>query len=104
MTVEQNRDDHQYETPSQGAWRPVDRDTPRNKRLLLFGTMRPYDGLRVIGPEVFSGYWDEIDQGWCGNGSTWEGPFYDVTHWMPLPAPPHSARVTDDPLTGTAST
>ena len=69
-------------------WRPITNETPRDKRVLLFGQMKPMEGLRTNGPEVFSGYWDDIDGAWCGSGSTWVGPFYDVTHWQELPEAP----------------
>jgi hypothetical protein len=74
------------------SWQPIE-TAPKNDRLLLFGQLRqPFEGLRVNGPEVFSGYWDDIDSAWCGSGSTANGPFYNATHWQPLPAPPDATR------------
>ncbi len=69
-------------------WQPI-ATAPKDKRLLLYGTLlQPFEGLRVYGPEAFSGYWDDLDGAWCGSGSIWTGPFYTATHWMPLPEPP----------------
>ena len=74
-------------------WNTIE-TAPRDRRLLLFGQMRRYEGLQVNGPEVFTGYYDDIDDAWCGSGSTAEGPFYDPTHWMELPEPPKIANVS----------
>lgn len=68
-------------------WQPID-TAPKDKHILLFGMQRPMPQLYAKIPQVFSGYWDNIDEAWCSDGSTWEGPFYDPTHWMPLPEPP----------------
>ncbi len=68
-------------------WKPIE-TAPHDRRVLLFGQLRPMEGLRVNGPEVFTGYYDEIDSSWCGSGSTAEGPFYTPTHWQELPEPP----------------
>ena len=68
-------------------WQPI-KSAPKDRRLLLFGLMCQHEGLRIDGPEVFTGYWDNIDSAWCGSGSTVEGPFYVPTHWRPLPDPP----------------
>ncbi len=70
-------------------WKPIE-SAPKDRRILLFGQMRPVEGLRMKGPEVFTGYYDEIDSAWCGSGATASGPWYDPTHWMELPSPPLS--------------
>jgi hypothetical protein len=76
-------------------WNPIE-TAPKDRSLLLFGEMKPFDGLIGLdGPIIFTGYWDSIDEAWCSSGSTWLGPFYRPTHWQPLPArpsPPESAR------------
>ena len=64
---------------------------PRNDRVLLFAEQVPSgntDEPRWFGPMVLSGYYDPIDEAWCSEGSTWTGPFFKPTHWMPLPSPP----------------
>lgn len=69
------------------GWNNI-KTAPKDRRLLLFGQMQPMDGVRTDGPEIFTGYWDDIDEAWCGSGSTWAGPFYKPTHWMYLPERP----------------
>ena len=70
------------------TWEPID-TAPKDRRILMFGKMRAMmGGLRTDGPEVFSGYWDDIDSAWCGSGSTADGPFYTPTHWQELPSRP----------------
>ena len=69
------------------SWEPI-ATAPKDRRILMFGQMRGIPGLTTDGPEVFSGYWDDIDSAWCGSGSTADGPFYTPTHWQELPARP----------------
>lgn len=69
------------------GWQPIE-TAPRDKHLLLYGTQLPCEGINMAGPVHFTGYWDAIDEAWCSTGSTWTGPFYEPTHWMPLPRPP----------------
>jgi hypothetical protein len=71
-------------------WQPIE-TAPKAGKLLLFGNIdpeHPFPGLKWNKPSVFSGYWDSLDEAWCPDGATWEGPFMDVTHWMPLPKAP----------------
>lgn len=68
-------------------WKKI-KSAPRDRHLLLFGTMRKHLMVGFSGPVIFSGYWDEIDGCWCCTGSTENGPFFDPTHWMPLPDAP----------------
>jgi hypothetical protein len=56
--------------------------------VLLYGEQEPFEALNARGTFAFSGYWDPIDGSWCSSGSTWLGPFYTASHWMPLPKPP----------------
>lgn len=75
------------------GWQPIE-TAPKDRRILLYGHIdpnAPFDGLIWTAPRPFSGYWDEIDEAWCCDGSTWKGPFMKVTHWMPLPEPPEAA-------------
>lgn len=98
MTVEQNRDDHQYETPSQGAWQPIETAPKDGTQILAFDKVCK-DCVVLIWSASDE---DEDDHCWRVQWNGDEDP--DCKFWMPLPAPPHRARVTDDPLTGTAST
>ena len=68
-------------------WQPIE-TASKCDTLLLFGTMLPHHELSIAGAFIFTGYWDEIDSSWCSTGSTWTGPFFKATHWMPLPAAP----------------
>jgi hypothetical protein len=69
-------------------WRPIETAPMDGTHVLLFGRQDPHTEVNIVGPFVFSGYWDKIDGSWCSAGSTWTGPFYDATHWRPLPDPP----------------
>jgi hypothetical protein len=69
-------------------WKRINKDTPRDRHLLLIGTQIHHNSVNIKGEIVFSGYWDEIDGGWCSTGSTWEGPFYNVRLWANLPEIP----------------
>ena len=42
-----------------GEWRPMD-TAPRDKAVLLWGTMLPFGGITANGPLAFTGYWDAI--------------------------------------------
>lgn len=70
------------------GWQPIETAPREGASVLLFGTQRPHDMITYEGPQVFTGYFDPIDEACCATGSIWTGPFYDPTHWMPLPAPP----------------
>lgn len=70
------------------GWQDVS-TAPKDRHLLLCGQQIPDNsGVRFGGVIVTSGYWDGIDSSWCMTGSTWQGPFIEPTHWMPLPEPP----------------
>ena len=72
-------------------WFEIDGDNPAPRdgtRVLLYGTQRHYVELDECRPQVFVGYWDSLDEAWCATGSTWRGPFYDVTRWANCPTPP----------------
>jgi len=56
--------------------------------ILIYGQQKPHDMINVVGPIVFSGYWDTLDQAWVSTGSTWAGPFYEAWKWLPLPDGP----------------
>lgn len=72
-------------------WQPIE-TAPRDKHVLLYGTMRENSQIGCSGPIVFTGYWGEIDGAWCSTGTTFGGPFFDPTHWQPLPAPPQEQQ------------
>lgn len=75
-------------------WQSID-TAPKDKNILLFGAQRePFNcGIRYVDPLIFSGYWDTIDGAWCAHGTTYHGPFFHATHWMPLPEEPTFAPV-----------
>jgi len=72
-------------------WRPIE-TAPKDggAHILLYGscTQQTQDLQLPKLPIAFSGYWDTLDEAWCSTASTWLGPFFDPTHWMPLPEPP----------------
>jgi hypothetical protein len=69
-------------------WQPIETAPRDGTSVLLFATQNPHDMVDYKGAQVLSGYWCQLDEAWCSTGSTWTGPFYDPTHWMPLPEPP----------------
>lgn len=74
------------------AWQGMD-SAPKDELILLWGYLDPIPDQRELyvyleRPTRVAGYWEDIDQSWAVMGSTWEGPFFNPTHWMPLPPPP----------------
>jgi hypothetical protein len=74
------------------VWRGIE-SAPKGVAVLLYGILDPHPesvGLyyNLTAPVRAVGYWDEIDDTWCPVGSTWLGPWFKPTHWMPLPASP----------------
>lgn len=59
-------------------------------------TFNPWVGCAKVSPACDGCYAEHlmatrlgrVQWGAPGQGSTWTGPFYDPTHWQPLPAPP----------------
>lgn len=80
-----------------GEWQDIE-TAPDGQHLLLYGSQKAGndDGVRYSGPIVFSGYFDEVDDAWCAHGSTWLGPFFEPTHWMPLPPAPIHPETGED--------
>ena len=71
------------------AWRPIEEAPKDGTSVLLYAECsHQVELLSFKEPIVLTGYWDEIDQAWCSTTSTWEGPFFEPTHFQPLPAPP----------------
>lgn len=75
-----------------GGWQDIS-TAPKDEVILLYGLLDPHPTerhlhTRLDEPKRFTGYWDEIDDAWCPVGSTWEGPWIEPTHWIPLPAAP----------------
>jgi hypothetical protein len=73
-------------------WQPIE-TAPKDCVSLLYGDLDPHPSdrhlhPRVLGPMRVTGYWDSIDDAWSIVGSTWTGPWFKPTHWMPLPDPP----------------
>lgn len=85
------------------GWQPIE-SAPRIEVVLLAGFLKPHPddehlhcGLDQI--KRVTGYWDDVDEAWAPVGSTWVGPWFEPTHWRPLPAPPvalHPAAPTDE--------
>jgi hypothetical protein len=75
-------------------WQPIE-TAPKDQPVLLFGRQQPHGMVHWLGHFVFSGHWDSVDEAWVSHGSTWDGPFYVPTHWMPLPPPPASLILND---------
>lgn len=74
-------------------WKPIE-TAPKDSVLLGYGLLDPHPddvGLhaRLDQPRRAVMYWDEIDDAWCPVGATWLGPWFQPTHWMFLPDPPH---------------
>lgn len=69
-------------------WQPIETAPRDGTQVLLFGKQDPHEMVNFTGPLIFSGYHDVVDDAWCSTGTTWQGPFYTATHWMPLPPPP----------------
>lgn len=69
-------------------WQPIKTAPKDGSSVLLYGIQEPHELIKCDKPIVFSGYWDLTDDAWVSSGSTWTGPFYEATHWMPLPEPP----------------
>lgn len=73
-------------------WRDIS-SAPRDGRtILLYALQEPHEGIHADGLRILSGYWDRIDEAWCGTSSLWNGPFYQPTHWMPLRPPPDALK------------
>ena len=76
------------------GWRPISEAPRDGTTVILYGRMRENPHLHWHRANVFSGYWDAIDNAWCATGSRFDGPFFDPTHWCPTPKPP------DKPFSG----
>lgn len=73
---------------------------PKDDLVLLYGKLRPHpDNVQLYGDWDMRcrcvACWDDIDEDWCPVGSTWEGPWFEPTHWMPLPPPPATKADSD---------
>lgn len=82
--------------PEGGGWQDIS-TAPKDEVILLYGLLDPHPTerhlhARLEEPKRFTGYWDDVDDAWCPVGSTWEGPWIEPTHWMPLPAAPTGAK------------
>ena len=82
------------ETPPQTneGWQGIE-GAPRDDVVLLYGKLRPHPDNEYLYADLdmicrCAGYWDQIDEAWCPVGSTWQGPWLEPTHWMPLPPAP----------------
>jgi len=74
----------------QFVWQPIETAPKDGNIILLFGipSIHPHLKVEFLGPDIFTAYWDQIDDAFCMNGGDWLGPFIEASHWMPLlPAP-----------------
>lgn len=74
------------------AWLDI-ATAPKDRPVLLYGHLEPHPDRRGLyghleRPTMTAGYWCELDEAWAPAGSTWEGPWFKPTHWMPLPGAP----------------
>ena len=83
-------------------WRPIE-TAPKDAFIMLYGKLRPHPNhVQRYGnldrPTLVTAYWDEIDDAWSPMGSTCTGPWFEPTHWKPLPEPPanHNASVVEE--------
>lgn len=65
--------------------------------IILVGLLDPHPTERDLHAGLdktrrVTGYWDSIDDAWCPVGSTWEGPWFIPTHWLPLPSAHNQAK------------
>ena len=74
----------------QAIWKPISSAPVNGQRVLLYGATEADNpcGVNYREPIVFAGYFCKIDESWCAVGSQYSGPFFEPTHWMPLPNPP----------------
>lgn len=77
-------------------WRDI-ATAPRDEVIILVGLLDPHPTERDLHVGLdktrrVTGYWDSIDDAWCPVGSTWEGPWFIPTHWLPLPSAPNQAK------------
>lgn len=76
------------------TWQPIE-TADKARPLMLYGKLRPHPDYEQLYSNLDKntrcvGFWDEIDEAWCPVGSTWTGPWFEPTHWQPLPEPPHA--------------
>jgi hypothetical protein len=81
-------------------WKRLGKRIPSG-RLLLYGKTSHANpsGVSIKKEVIFTGYYDEIDRSWCADGSHWDGPFFDVTHYAEIPEGPskHAVERKEEP-------
>lgn len=83
----------------QSEWQPIE-TAPRDRLIMLYGLLDPHPDDRFMyggldRPTRVTGYWDEIDEAWCPNGSTSNGPWFKPTHWAECIHPPQPKEQAD---------
>lgn len=67
-----------------GEWHPIDTAPKDGTRIIVY-RHRTYGNPKTVGED----YWFKGNNGWCwAKSNSGSQP----THWMPLPAPPHTPR------------
>lgn len=91
-----HRQQAERDTLARMEWSDIE-SASKDEVVLLYGKLRPHpDNLHLYSGWDMNcrcvGYWDHIDEDWCPVGSTWEGPWIEPTHWMPLPPAPEAGQ------------
>lgn len=71
-------------------WQPIETAPKDGRSILIYGRVKdhPEGMVRFVKNGIYTGYYDYIDEAFCVSAATWEGPFVEAAHWMPLPPPP----------------
>jgi len=67
-------------------WKKIEEAPKDGTRVLLGLSEHEYVMIGFYGPK-YSRYGVSFGDAW-GDGTTWDAELPNVTHWMPLPAPP----------------
>ena len=74
------------------GWQPIATAPRDGTTILVYGQPTSTEMVRFKRPGIHSAAWDTIDGAFCLTGGTWEGPFIEPTHWLPLPSAPEEPR------------
>ena len=77
-------------------WQPIETAPKDGSDVLLFAHIPPTEFLGFNEPQIVTGYFDKMDDGWCTTVPTVFGIFVTPTHWMPLPPAPKGDTYEDE--------